>query len=249
MKVVGIIPARYGSSRLPGKPLADILDKPMIQWVYEQALKALDSVWVATDDKRIVDAVEAFGGKALMTGNHPNGTSRCLDVLNQLDRQGLNFDAVVNIQGDEPFIDPSVISVLAETISKDHDAATLAVVVKDNATLLGESNVFVTRNVKNDALYFSRRPIPVIRDYDQVTWLKHHDYLKHIGLYAFKREALKVYVSLAPTPLEEAEQLEQLRWLENGYSMHVSIVEDEGLSVDTPDDLLHARELAAMRQR
>jgi len=246
METIGIIPARYASSRLPGKPLADIAGKPMIQWVYERVSQALKEVYVATDHEEIKAVVESFGGKAILTGvAHENGTSRCFEASEILKAQGLAFNAVVNIQGDEPFINPDTITLLKETIEQAHvDVATLGSRVKSNEVLFSESNVFLVKDKNDKALYFSRTAIPVVRGVAKEQWLEHHTFLKHLGLYAYKVDALRAYVSLPSTPLEELEKLEQLRWLEHGKSMHVALVEEEGHSVDTQDDLETANRLA-----
>lgn len=245
MKVLAVIPARYQSTRLPGKPLLDIAGKPMIQWVYERALKAVDDVVVATDDERIFDAVVAFGGKAVMTRkDHLNGTSRCWEAYENLASKGDFFDFVVNIQGDEPFTDPSAIAELIRLLKvPSTEIATLST----DASLedIDSPNaVLVTTDLRGKALYFSRSAIPFERD-RKSGWFERNQYQRHIGLYGFTPKALQVTQTLPPSRLELAESLEQLRWLENGMTIRVGRIDDAGLGVDTPEDLQKAREIAA----
>jgi 3-deoxy-manno-octulosonate cytidylyltransferase (CMP-KDO synthetase) len=238
MKVIGIIPARYGSSRFPGKPLADIKGKTMIRRVYEQAkqCKALSEVIVATDDKRIMDEVKSFKGKAVMTSKtHPSGTDRCLEALTKI---GGKWDAVVNIQGDEPFIHPEQIDKVVKCFSKnDVDIATLVRKIEEPRELQQPSVVKVVRKANGEALYFSRSPIPFIRDDSGKPWTKKYEFMKHIGIYAYRPATLKKIVKLPPSSLEKAESLEQLRWLENGFSICVAVTDKESQAIDTPEDL------------
>lgn len=238
MKILGVIPARYGSTRFPGKPLALIGDKTMIQRTYEQVLKAsLDAVVVATDDPRIVDAVTGFGGHTVMTrADHQSGTDRCREVLDRMD----GFDAVVNIQGDEPFIAPSRIKEVADLIRRDDTTiATLAERITDPAALDNPNVVKVVFDVHGDALYFSRHPLPYLRGVDRGQWLQTTDYYRHIGLYAYRSETLRAITDLAPGRLERAESLEQLRWLENRFTIRVGVTESQpSIAIDTPQDLL-----------
>lgn len=238
MNIVAIIPARYASTRFPGKPLIDIGGKTMIQRVVEQVRKCmvLSDVLVATDDERIFQHVESIGAACIMTSpNHVSGTDRCLEAL-QL--SGLQADAVINVQGDEPFVDPLQIAQLAGSIVRPHiQIATLAKKINDAALLTDPSKVKVVMNAQGRALYFSRAAIPFNKSVAQEHWTEHHTYYKHIGLYAFKTEVLQSISKLPPSPLELIESLEQLRWLESGYHIDVSITEIETPAIDTPEDL------------
>ena len=244
MKVVGIIPARYGSSRFPGKPLAMIKGKTMIQRVCEQAWKSkLDAVVVATDDIRIADEVLQFGGKYVMTDpRHQSGTDRCCEALEILEEQ---YDAVINIQGDEPFIDPQHIDLLVDMISRDDTKLASLVKRIDNEEELFSSNkVKVVMDKSGNALYFSRNPIPYMRNVAREKWLKKGRFFQHLGIYAYKAEALRQIATMQPSALELAESLEQLRWLENGLSIRMAIVKAGSLAIDSPDDLAKAIEMA-----
>jgi len=244
MKVVGIIPARYGSSRFPGKPLAMIKGKTMIQRVCEQAWKSkLDAVVVATDDIRIADEVLKFGGKYVMTDpRHQSGTDRCCEVVQMLEEQ---YDAVINIQGDEPFIDPRHINLLIDLISRDDtQLASLVKRVEEEEALFGSSKVKVVMDKTGKALYFSRSPIPFMQNVAHEKWLQKGRFYQHIGIYAYKTETLRQIAPMQPSALEQAESLEQLRWLENGLSIRMAVVAGESISIDTPDDLAKAREMA-----
>ena len=244
MKVVGIIPARYASTRFPGKPLALIKGKPMIQRVYEQALKAkLDDVVVATDDARIADAVMDFGGQYVMTSpNHRSGTDRCREALDLLENQ---YDAVINIQGDEPFIDPRQIGMMRDLISRDDTVLTsLAKRIEDEDELFSPNTVKVVMDKEGNALYFSRNPIPFMRNVDRKDWLGKGVFYKHIGIYAYKAEALHQIAEMQPSTLEMAESLEQLRWLENGLHIRMGITQEENVSIDEPSDIDKAERFA-----
>ncbi len=233
MNILGIIPARYGSTRFEGKPLALINGKMMIQRVYEQAKKAdkLSEVVVATDDERIYNAVVGFGGKAVMTSTrHKSGTDRCCEVV---DKIGNGFDAVINIQGDEPYINPQEINQIAELISdKDTQLASLCKPVYDEEELMSPNAVKVVFDKNGKALYFSRSAIPYLRNQIERT------FYKHIGIYAYKCDVLKKVAALPQSGLELAESLEQLRWLENGYTVRMGVTEFESFSVDVPDDIV-----------
>ncbi|BDF78830.1 3-deoxy-manno-octulosonate cytidylyltransferase [Pyramidobacter piscolens] len=237
MKTIGIIPARWASSRLPGKPLADLCGKPVIQHVYERCLKArsLAQVIVATDDERIMSAVAAFGGRAVMTSSHhPNGTSRVAEVAARVE-----CDYVVNIQGDEPLIDPRVIDQLAGVLlHADAPMATLSAPFSSAEEAADPNNVKVVVDRKGRALYFSRSVIPFARCGTPVVY-------KHIGIYGYRKDFLPVYSRLAETPLAEAESLEQLRALEHGYDIAVAVsaYPDRGVGINTPHDLELARKL------
>lgn len=244
MKVVGIIPARYASTRFPGKPLALIKGKPMIQRVYEQALKSkLDAVVIATDDVRIADAVMDFGGQYVMTSpNHRSGTDRCCEALDLLKTK---YDAVVNIQGDEPFIDPKQIDLLVDLIVRDDTSlASLAKRIDDADELFSHNAVKVVVNQEGNAMYFSRNPIPFMRNVDRDEWLIKGRFYKHIGIYAYKADVLHQVAHMEPSALEQAESLEQLRWLENGLAIRMALSDAENISIDTPDDLHRAEQYA-----
>ena len=246
MRFVGIIPARYASTRFPGKPLACIAGKPMIQRVYEQVSKILSDVYVATDDQRIFDAVNSFGGKVLMTSNrHQSGTDRCSEAYDKINKI---FDIVINIQGDEPFIQPEQIKELQSCfLDENTEIATLVktIQLKDGYEFLSNPNhVKVVTNLKNHALYFSRSAIPHFRGKETGDdWLKNHEYYKHIGIYAYKADVLRQITALSQSPLEIAESLEQLRWLENGYRIKVGFTDVESIGVDTPEDLEKVQDL------
>lgn len=241
MKFIGIIPARYASSRFPGKPLVIIEGKSMIQRVYEQAKKSqkLISVVVATDDKRIYDHVISFGGEALMTANsHPSGTDRCLEAAKKIDQKIYDRDVVVNIQGDEPFINPLQIDLLISCFDNpDAEIATLIKEIRQKEELFDPNKPKVITNTKGEAIYFSRSPLPFIRGVENDDWINQYRYYKHIGIYAYRMSILEQITSLSPSSLELAESLEQLRWIENGYKIKTEITELESVSIDTPDDL------------
>ena len=242
MKFIGIIPARYASTRFPGKPLAILGGKTVIQRVYEQASKSLDEVYVATDDDRILGAVESFGGKAVMTSSsHRSGTDRCHEAFTKI---GQGQDVIVNIQGDEPFIQESQIEALKACF--DDPVTQIATLVKpftvtDGLAALENPNspkVVVDKDM--NALYFSRSVIPYLRGIDKDEWLSKHVFYKHIGLYAYRAEVLKQITALPQSKLEVAESLEQLRWLDNGYTIKVGITDVETVGIDTPEDLERA---------
>ena len=244
MKIVGIIPARYGSSRFPGKPLAMIKGKTMIQRVCEQAWKSkLDDVVVATDDIHIADEVLKFGGKYVMTDpRHQSGTDRCCEALEILEEQ---YDAVINIQGDEPFIDPQHINLLVDMISRDDtQLASLVKRIDDEEDLFGSNKVKVVMDKTGNALYFSRNPIPYMRNVAHEKWLQKGCFFQHLGIYAYKAATLRQIATMQPTALELAESLEQLRWLENGLAIRMAVVEADSLAIDSPADLAKAIEMA-----
>lgn len=233
MKVVGIIPARYGSTRFPGKPLTLIDGKSMIYRVYQRCKNAtlLQDVVVATDNQEIYDHVTGFGGKAVMTHtDHINGTERCADALGLLDE---TYDAVINIQGDEPFVEPEQIDLLVRNLEKHpYSIATLIRPITDINEIENPNVVKVVCNVNNKALYFSRSVIPYMRAIKS-----NPTYLKHVGLYGYHVDVLKEIVKLEPTQNEQAERLEQLRWLENGFDIFTSMTDYESISIDSPDDI------------
>lgn len=235
--ILGIIPARYASTRFPGKPLIDILGKSMIQRVYEQAEKSplLTQVVVATDDERIYDHVKAFGGNVVYTQeNHPSGTDRCFEALKKTEG---DFEYVINIQGDEPFIDPTQIDLLCEVCDGITELATLMIPVDSHEVLFDMGEVKIALNQNMEALYFSRMVIPYIKGVPQTEWHKHHNYYRHVGMYAYRIDVLEQITKLQPSSLEKAESLEQLRWLENGYKVKCAITQFDSHCVDTPEDI------------
>jgi 3-deoxy-manno-octulosonate cytidylyltransferase (CMP-KDO synthetase) len=216
----------------------------MIQRVYEQARKTLDIVWVATDDKRIFDAVTDFGGKAIMTSpNHLSGTDRCAEAVTKINNEtGKKIDIVINIQGDEPFINPEQIKLVMNCFTdKTVELATLVRKVEPGEDVFNPNQPKVILNTKGDAIYFSRAAIPYIRDTEKTEWSKNHVFYKHIGLYAYRSETLKKITSLARSPLEISESLEQNRWIENEYRIRTAVTTWESISIDTPDDLEKAK--------
>ncbi len=245
MKTLGIIPARYASTRLPGKPLLDIAGKSMIRRVYErvQAARTVDEVVVATDDTRIFDHVRAFGGAAAMTSaEHRSGTDRCAEVA----RARPDADRIINVQGDEPFIEPAQIDqVLAALQPGVSDLATLATPIRDAEAFQRPNVVKVVINRHGQAMYFSRSPIPHVRDLDPKDWLQEVAAYRHLGLYAFTRQALLAVSALPPSRYEQAEALEQLRWLEEGYMVAVTLTPRHYPGIDTQDDLAAARAFAS----
>lgn len=242
MKVLGVIPARYASSRLMGKPLIEIGGISMIQRVYEQVKKAerIDKVVVATDDQRIFDHIKSFGGKVMMTSNtHQSGTDRCAEVAAAYQNE---FDIVVNIQGDEPFIQPEQINQLVDFMkTADFQIGTLARLLEDTGDIFNPNIVKVIFAYQK-AIYFSRHPIPYIRDFENENWVYQYDFHKHIGMYAFRMKTLLAITQLFTSKLEFAEGLEQLRWLENGYSIGIQTTEQESLGIDTPADVQKAEQ-------
>jgi 3-deoxy-manno-octulosonate cytidylyltransferase (CMP-KDO synthetase) len=263
MKILGVIPARYASSRFPAKPLIDLGGKSMIQRVYEQAKKAesLSRVIVATDDERIFAHVQSFGGEVMMTAKtHESGTDRCAEVLEYANaeaviddlesnrnistfgfkqmRERTTFDAVINIQGDEPFIDPAQINQVAEILRGPFfDVVTLAKPISNIGLILDPNIVKVVFSVGRSALYFSRSPIPFLRNVPQSEWHLSGAFFKHLGLYAYKNVALKKIATLPQSRLEKHEYLEQLRWLEAGFTIGIGITDLESVGIDTPEDL------------
>ena len=239
MNFIAIIPARYASTRFPGKPLAKIKGKPMVQHVYEKAINSglFQKVVVATDDNRIEKAVLRFGGEVAMTDkNHQSGTDRCGEVINNISK---DFDVVVNIQGDEPFIHIAQLKELV-TLFKSTPAqiGTLKKEIVSVEDLFNPNVVKVVSALDKKALYFSRNPIPFVRDSEQVDWIKKQKFYKHLGLYGYRLDILKELVQLNASQLEMSENLEQLRWLENGYQIFVAETTYESIGVDTPEDLI-----------
>jgi 3-deoxy-manno-octulosonate cytidylyltransferase (CMP-KDO synthetase) len=243
MNILGIIPARYASTRFPAKPLADMGGKSMIRRVYEQAVKSkqLSKVVVATDHEEIFNHVTGFGGAVCMTSaHHASGTDRCYEVLS---KENTSFDYVINIQGDEPFIAPEQIDLLASLLDGDTELATLIKKIDSVEQLFNPNLVKVVVNKNSEAMYFSRSPIPYFRNMDQSEWVTHHVYFKHIGMYGYRNSVLEKITRLNLSSLEKAESLEQLRWLENGFKIKVKETEIETLGIDTPEDLQNALQL------
>lgn len=238
MKIIGIIPARYASTRFPAKPLVDIGGKSMIQRVYEQAKKSklLNDVVVATDDDRIALHIKSFGGNVVMTSEkHQSGTDRCFEAIQLFSKDA---DVVINIQGDEPFIQPEQIDLVAACFASTAvGIATLVKKISSEDELFNVNIPKVLLNKNKEALLFSRQTIPHIRGKELQDWLKNYTFYKHIGIYAYRTKVLAEITALKPSPLELVESLEQLRWLENGYKINVEITDFESVAVDTPDDL------------
>jgi 3-deoxy-manno-octulosonate cytidylyltransferase (CMP-KDO synthetase) len=250
MKFLGIIPSRYASTRFPGKPLADFAGKPMIRKVYESVVAALDDVLVATDDRRIFEAVENFGGKVVMTSpDHKSGTDRCAEALDRFEKNSSEkYDVVINIQGDEPFIRIDQIETICECFSDlNTEIATLIKKIEDNAIVFDPNRPKVVIDKKGFALYFSRSPIPAIRDIENKEWHTKHTFYQHIGMYAYRSYVLRELSFLPQGLLEKAESLEQLRWLENGYKIKTAITEFESYGIDTPEDLERAVKLGLLK--
>ena len=244
MKILGIIPSRYGSTRFPGKPLALLGEKPVVQWVYEKSATALERVYVATDDERIFNCVKDFGGRAVMTsGAHLSGTDRCAEALEIIEmRDSQQFDVVVNIQGDEPFIDPLQIGQLIKLFEDPlTHIATLAKEISDNPEIFDPNKPKLVKDINGFALLFSRSPIPYIRGMKKDEWPGNHTFYKHIGIYAYLSSVLRKISLLTPAELEIAESLEQLRWLEHGYRIKVGLTSLENIGIDSPEDLEKAQ--------
>lgn len=237
LRVLGIIPARYASTRFPGKPLVMIAGKTMIQRVYEQACKAisLSKVTIATDDERIIKECIKIGANYVLTkSTHQSGTDRCAEVAEQFP----DFDYAVNIQGDEPFIDPEQINLLVSCFNEpETQLATLIKPVTSSEELFNSNSPKVIINAKAEAIYFSRHAIPYLRNIPEENWMAKHQFYKHIGIYGYKTSILKEITELPPSSLELAESLEQLRWIENGYRIKTKITHLETLAIDTPEDL------------
>ncbi len=257
MRYAAIIPARYASTRFPGKPLAVLGDKTVIQRVYEQAAKLLDAVWVATDDDRILDHVRSWGGNAVMTSpDHKSGTDRIEEAVEKIEALGERYDVIVNVQGDEPFIQPEQIEAVCRCFDDaSTQIATLGIrflaeggtaddAAKEAYGRISNPNspkIVVDNN--GFAMYFSRSVIPFIRGKEQDMWAKEFPFMKHIGMYAYRREVLREITSLPQSSLEKAESLEQLRWLQNGYRVKVGETFTETIGIDTPEDLAMAQEM------
>lgn len=244
MKFIGIIPARYASTRFPGKPLAVLGGKPVIQRVYEQVTRVLGEAYVATDDERIFKAVEAFGGHAIMTRqDHKSGTDRIEEAAQKLQTDA---DVIINVQGDEPFIQKSQLETIKHLFDdQDTQIATLGKPFESMEAVQNPNSPKIVCDLRGFALYFSRSIIPFVRGKEKAEWLEHYPYLKHLGLYAYRREVLREVTQLPQSPLEKAESLEQLRWLENGYRIRVGLTDVETVGIDTPEDLERAEAFLA----
>ena len=248
MKFVAIIPARYSSSRFPGKPLADIKGKTMIRRVYERTSMVFEPCWVATDDARIENEVRSFGGNVAMTSSdHKSGTDRCAEALGIAEKQsGISFDVVVNVQGDEPFISTEQLATVKSLF--DDPATQIATLVKpfsESEDIFNPNSPKVVISNSGNALYFSRSVIPHLRGVQTSEWQRTHTYYKHIGLYAYRSEVLARITRLPQSVLEKAESLEQLRWIENGYDIKVGITNSESVAIDTPEDLQRVLDMLA----
>lgn len=240
MKYVGIIPARYASTRFPGKPLADVGGTSMILGVCRQAAQSTGDLFVATDDDRIRENVESGGYKVIMTSSgHTSGTDRCAEAISTIEESsGIRYDVVINIQGDEPFIKPEQIDLIKTCFNEPGTGiATLVRAARDEGEITNPNQPKVVLDNNMNALYFSRNTIPYLRGTDRDKWHLQHQYLIHVGMYAYRREILSEITALAPTRLEKAESLEQLRWLENGFKIKAAVTEHISHAIDTPEDL------------
>lgn len=242
MNFIGIIPARYNSTRFPGKPLALIGGKPMIQKVYENISNALENIWVATDSEQIFTTVENFGGKVIMTSDmHQSGTDRCAEAARIIKSE--KFDVIINIQGDEPFVQPNQIELLKSCFKESTEIATLIKHVETEEELFNPNRPKVVIDNENNALYFSRSPIPFYRGKEKSEWLSENKYWVHIGMYAYKADVLQKITNLKQGKLELAESLEQLRWLENGFKIKTAVSDYQSIGIDTHEDLEYALQL------
>ena len=241
MRFIGIIPARYASTRFPGKPLAMLGGKTVIERVYTQVSAVLDHAYVATDDARIYDEVERFGGRAIMTSpHHKSGTDRIAEAAQKC---GASYDVVVNVQGDEPFVHQEQIRALCACFDHpDTQIATLGKPFESMEAALNPNSPKIVTDNEGFALYFSRSVIPFVRGVEQDEWLEHYPFVKHLGLYAYRKEVLEAVTRLPQSSLEMAESLEQLRWLQNGYRIRVALTDLETIGIDTPEDLARAEE-------
>ena len=240
MNFIGIIPARYASTRFPGKPLVDINGKSMIQRVYEQVKLVINDVYVATDDNRIAEEVKRFGGNFVMTSNnHQSGTDRIAEAIEIIQKEATkNFDVIINIQGDEPFIKPEQIKEIITCFNNvKTEIATLIKKIDNQEDVFDINKPKVIFDKEMNAIYFSRSPIPFLRNTEKEQWYLKHDFYKHIGMYAYKAETLIALTKLKQSPLELAESLEQLRWIENGYKISVTKTSFDSIGIDTPEDL------------
>lgn len=248
MKFLGLIPARYASTRFPGKPLADIAGKSMIHRVYEQALTCFEHIYVATDDDRIKNHVLGFGGKVVMTSpDHRSGTDRCAEAAKTItEHEGIRFEVIINIQGDEPFIQTEQLELVCSCFNEnDTEIASLVKKITNPDDLVNPNIAKVILNNKKEAIYFSRSIIPYVRNIPADQWLEKHTFFKHIGLYAYRFETLLTLTKLPQSSLELAESLEQIRWIENGFKIKIAETRTENLAIDTPEDLDKIREYLA----
>ena len=241
MKFMAIIPARYASTRFPGKPLAVLGGKTVIQRVYEQVSSVLSEVYVATDDQRIYDCVEGFGGKAVMTReDHKSGTDRIEEAVEKI---GTDADVIINVQGDEPFIQPSQVDTLMHLFdAPETQIGTLGKLFENMEAVENPNSPKIVTDNRGFALYFSRSVIPYIRGIERNDWFGQYPFLKHLGIYAYRREVLAEVTRLPQSSLEKAESLEQLRWLQNGYRIRVGLTDVETIGIDTPEDLQRAEQ-------
>ena len=241
MKFMAIIPARYASTRFPGKPLAVLGGKTVIQRVYEQVSSVLSEVYVATDDQRIYDCVEGFGGKAVMTReDHKSGTDRIEEAVEKI---GTDADVIINVQGDEPFIQPSQVDTLMHLFdASETQIGTLGKLFESMEAVENPNSPKIVTDNRGFALYFSRSVIPYIRGKERNDWFGQYPFLKHLGIYAYRREVLAEVTRLPQSSLEKAESLEQLRWLQNGYRIRVGLTDVETIGIDTPEDLQRAEQ-------
>lgn len=246
MKFIGLIPARYASTRFPGKPLALLGGKPVIQRVYEQVTSVLDDACVATDDERIYNCVKEFGGKVVMTRtDHKSGTDRIEEAIEKI---GGDYDVIVNIQGDEPFIQRSQIETVCSCFDDEEtQIATLGKPFTSMDAVANPNSPKIVVDNNSFAMYFSRSIIPFVRGKEQTEWLDHYPFLKHLGIYAYRREVLRKITQLPQSSLEIAESLEQLRWLQNGFKIKVGLTDIETVGIDTPEDLKRAERELALR--
>ena len=243
MNIAALIPARYASTRFPGKPLALIGNKPMIQWVYERVANAFEHTYVATDDQRIATAVQAFGGRYVLTSPQArSGTDRCAEAIDTLEReQNIRFDVVINVQGDEPFISTEPLLRVADAFEQPQvDIATLVKRFGPADDIFNPNTPKVVLNLQGEAIYFSRSVIPHIRGTMPDQWASNNLFYKHIGLYAYRTQVLRRIAQMPQTPLEQAESLEQLRWIEHGLRIKAIETDSETIAVDTPEDLERA---------
>jgi 3-deoxy-manno-octulosonate cytidylyltransferase (CMP-KDO synthetase) len=246
MKFIAIIPARYASTRFPGKPLALLGGRPMIQWVYEKVSAEIGDTWVATDDERIRQAVTGFGGRVVMTSStHRSGTDRSAEACRKIVAEtGAEYDVVVNVQGDEPFVSSEQLGVIRSLFDQpDTRIATLVKKFAPEEDIFNPNTPKVVLSAAGEALYFSRSVVPYLRGEEPAEWQSKHTYYKHIGLYAYTLGTLFEITRLPQSPLELAESLEQLRWLEGGYRIRAGVVTSESIAVDTPADLARAEEI------
>lgn len=248
MKHIAIIPARFSSTRFPGKPLAMLGDKTIIQRVYEQVIKQIEDTWVATDDSRIFEHVKSWGGNVIMTSTlHQSGTDRIEEAVENIEALGYHYDIVINVQGDEPLIQPQQIEQLCKCFEDEKtQIATLGIKTDYDITNPNVPKIVIDNN--GFAMYFSRSPIPFIRGVEQSEWQSAFPYMKHIGMYGYRREVLKEITKLPQSSLEKAECLEQLRWLQNGYRINVGETYTETIGIDTPEDLIKAELQICMKQ-